>query len=153
MYLRYWGASKFCPIGTTAGYPHCLGDTGQTGWVNRSDQYWTGQTGSDQGCPEKLKSERPKTNIGEDHNRRKGRKLKLSFDELLAKYLRENEAKRANRSNDVKSSRLSPKPKSRNWNWQKKNLHAAASYFPLGPSMPIPQAPHPTSLDRYSSRG
>ena len=38
-------------------------------------------------------------------------------------------------------------------NWQKKNLHAAASYSPLGPSMPISQAPHPTSLDRYSSRG
>ena len=39
------GASKCCPIGTTADYPHCLGDTGQTGWVNRSNQYWTGQTG------------------------------------------------------------------------------------------------------------
>ena len=99
-----------------------------------------------------MKSEGPKTNRGEDRNRQKGRKPKPSFDELLAKYLLENEAKCANRSNNIKSSRLPPKPKSRSWNWQKKNLHAAASYFPLGPSMPISQAPLPTSLDRYSSR-
>jgi len=100
-----------------------------------------------------LKSQRPKSIGGKDHFEHKSRKPKLSFDELLAKYLKGNETKRANRSNDFRSSRLPPKPKSRSWNWQKKNLHAAASYFPLGPSMPIPQAPHPTSLDRYSSRG
>ena len=121
--------------------------------LDRSDRYSNRTYGSDQRRPEKFKSEGPKTNRGEDCNRHKGRKLKLSFDEFLAKYLKENEAKRANRLNDVKSSRLSPKPKSRSWNWQKKNLHAAASYSPLGPSMPISQAPHPTILDRYSSRG
>ena len=62
----------------------------------------TGQTGSDQGHPEKVKSECPKTNGGKDCCRHTGRKPKLSFDELLAKYLKENEAKHANRSNDVK---------------------------------------------------
>jgi hypothetical protein len=40
---------------------------------------------------------------GEDRNKYKGKKSKLSFDELLPKYLKENEAKRANRSNDGKS--------------------------------------------------
>src|SRR6185312_5637043 len=102
---------------------------------------------------EKLKSECPKTNGGKDRCRHKGRKPKLSFDELLAKYLKENEAKRANRSNDVKSSRLPPKPKSRSWNWQKKNFYSAASFSPSEPSMPIPYAPHPTNFHRYSSWG
>ena len=62
----------------------------------------TGQTGSDEGHPEKVKSECPKTNGGKDCCRHTGRKPKLSFDELLAKYLKENEAKHANQSNDVK---------------------------------------------------
>ena len=140
-------------IGTRTGYSCCTGRTGQTGLLNQSNRYKTGQTSSDQGRPGKLKSERPKINGGEDRNKHKNRKPKLSFDELLAKYLKGNEAKRVNRSNDVKSSRVPPKHNSRSWNWQRKNFHPAASYFPLGPSMPIPQAPHPTSLDRYSSRG
>ena len=40
--------------------------------------------------------------MSEDRNKHKNRKPKLSFDELLAKYLKENEAKHANQSNDVK---------------------------------------------------
>ena len=87
----------------------------------------TGQTGSDQGRPEILKSERLKINGAKDHNKHNGKKLKLSFDELLAKYLKENEAKRANRSDDVKSSRVPPKHNSSSWNGQRKNFHLAAS--------------------------
>jgi hypothetical protein len=41
-------------------------------------------------------------NEDRDRYKHKGKKPKLSFDELLAKYLKENEAKRANWSNDVK---------------------------------------------------
>jgi len=67
-------------------------------------------------------------NGGKDHNNHNGKKPKLSFDELLAKYLKENEAKYANWSNDVKSSRLPPKHNSRSRNWQRKNFHSAASY-------------------------
>jgi len=67
-------------------------------------------------------------NGGKDHNNHNGKKPKLSFDELLAKYLKENEAKYANWSNDVKSSRLPPKHNSRSQNWQRKNFHSAASY-------------------------
>ena len=50
----------------------------------------TGQTSSDQGHSEILKSERLKINGAKDHNKHNGKKLKLSFDELLAKYLKEN---------------------------------------------------------------
>ena len=76
--------------------------TGQTGTKQVRPVAQTGQTGSDQGRPEILKSEHLKINGAKDHNKHKGKKLKLSFDELLAKYLKENDAKHANRSNDVK---------------------------------------------------
>jgi hypothetical protein len=62
----------------------------------------TGQTGADHECLETLRLERPEINGGKDSYKHKGKKPKLSFDELLAKYLKENEAKRANWSNDVK---------------------------------------------------
>ena len=100
-----------------------------------------------------MKSERLKINGAKDHNKHKGKKLKLSFDELLAKYLKENDAKRANRSNDVKSSRLPPKHNSGSWNWQRKNFHSAAPYSPSGPSMPIPNALHPAGFHHHSSWG
>jgi len=127
--------------------------TGQTGTKQIRPVAQTGQTGSDQGRPKILKSERPKINGGEDRNKHKNRKPKLSFDELLAKYLKENEAKRANQSDDVKSSRVPPKHNFGSWNWQRKIFYPAALYSPLGPSMPIPYAPHPTSLHPYSSSG
>jgi len=50
----------------------------------------------------------------EDHKKDKSKKPKLSFNELLAKYLKENEAECVNRSNDVKTSRVPPKHNFRN---------------------------------------
>ena len=90
---------------------------------------------------------------GKDRFEHKSKKSKLSFDELLAKYLKENEAKHANQSNDVKSSKVHPKHNSRSWDWQRKNFHSAASYSPSKPSMPIPYAPHSISFHHYSSWG
>jgi hypothetical protein len=55
------------------------------------------------------KSEHPVANGGKDHGKHNGKRPKLTFDELLAKYQKDNEVKRANRSNKVKSSRLPPK--------------------------------------------
>ena len=100
--------------------------TGQTGTKQVRPVAQTGQTGSDQGRLEKLKSEHPKINGGKDRNKHKSKRLKLSFDELLAKYLKENEAKRVNQSNNVKSSRLPPKHNFGSWNWQRKKFHSAA---------------------------
>ena len=90
-------------------------------------------------------------NGGKDHNNHNGKKPKLSFDELLAKYLKENEAKYANWSNDVKSSRLPPKHNSRSQNWQGENFHSATSYSHLRPLMSISYTSHPTH--HYSSWG
>jgi len=88
-----------------------------------------------------------------DHFKHEGKKLKLNFDELLAKYLKQNEAKHANRSNDDKSSKMPPKHNSRSWNWQGEKFHSATSYSPLRSSMPVPYSPHPTSFQPYSSWG
>ena len=101
----------------------------------------------------KAKIRAPKTNRGKDRCKHKSKKPKPSFDELLAKYLKENEAKCANRSNDDKSSKMPPKHNSRSWNWQGEKFHSAASYSPLRPSVPIPYAPCPTDFHDYSSWG
>jgi hypothetical protein len=66
------------------------------------------------------KSEHPVANGGKDHGKHNGKRPKLTFDKLLAKYKKDNEVKRANRSNKVKSSRLPPKHNSGNWNRQKR---------------------------------
>jgi hypothetical protein len=88
--------------------PVCsIGQTGSAKQVRPVPQ--TGQTGSDQGRSEKLKSKRSKINSSKDRCEHKGKKSKLSFNELLAKYLKENEAKCANRSNVDKSSKMPPK--------------------------------------------
>ena len=71
----------------------------------------------------------------------------------MAKYLKQNEAKHANWSNDDKSSKTPPKHNSRSWNWQGEKFHSAASYSPLRSSMPVPYSPHPTSFQPYSSWG
>jgi hypothetical protein len=48
------------------------------------------------------KFEHPVANGGKDHGKRNGKRPKLTFDELLAKYQKGNEVKRANRSNKFK---------------------------------------------------
>nr|TKW00367.1 hypothetical protein SEVIR_8G104300v2 [Setaria viridis] len=47
------------------------------------------------------KSEHPVVNEGKDRVKHNGKKPKLTFDELLAKYQKDNEDKRANRSYNV----------------------------------------------------
>jgi hypothetical protein len=99
------------------------------------------------------KSEHPVANGGKDHVKHNDKRSKLTFDELLAKYQKDNEAKRASRSNKVKSSRLPPKHNSGNWNRQGKSFHAATTYSPFEPSMLVSYAPYPTSDHPHSSWG
>jgi hypothetical protein len=68
-----------------------------------------GQTGSGSKDQKMLRPERPVGNEGKDHVKHNGKKPKLTFAELLAKYQKDNEAKGANRSNDAKYSRLPPR--------------------------------------------
>jgi hypothetical protein len=66
----------------------------------------TSQTGHGLKNPEMSKFGHPEVDGGKDRVKYSGKMAKLSFDELLVKYQNDNEAKRANRSNKVKSSRL-----------------------------------------------
>jgi hypothetical protein len=99
------------------------------------------------------KSEHPLASGGKDHGKHRGKRPKLTFDELLAKYQKDNEVKHANRSNKVKSSRLPPKQYSGDWNRQRKGFQSAASYSPFEPLMSVSYAPCPTSAHPCSSWG
>jgi hypothetical protein len=100
-----------------------------------------------------LRPERPIGNGGKDHVKHNGKKPKLTFAELLAKYQKNNEAKRANWSNDAKYSRLPPRHNYGNRNRQRKGFYSPITYSPFEPSMPVSHAPYPTSDDPYSSWG
>jgi hypothetical protein len=79
-----------------------------------------GQIGSSLKDQKMLRPECAVGNGGKDHVKHNGKKPKLTFAELLAKYQKDNEAKIANRSNDVKYSRLPPRHNYENWNRQKR---------------------------------
>jgi hypothetical protein len=112
-----------------------------------------GQTGSGLKDQKILRSERPVGNGGKDHVKHNGKKSKLTFAELLAKYQKDNEAKRANRSNDAKYSRLPPRHNYGKWNRQRKGFHSVTTYSPFEPSMPVSYAPYSTNAHPYSSWG
>jgi hypothetical protein len=90
-----------------------------------------GQTGLGLKDQKMLRPERPVGNGGKDHVKHNGKKPKLTFAELLAKYQKDNEAKSANQSNDAKYSRLPPIHNYGNWNRQRKGFHSATTYFLL----------------------
>jgi hypothetical protein len=110
-----------------------------------------GQTGSGVKDEKMLRPECPVCNGGKDHVKHNGKKPKLTFAELLAKYQKDNEAKRTGRLNKVKSSRLPPKHNSGNWNRQGKGFHSATTYSSFEPLMPVSYAPYSTNAHHYSS--
>jgi hypothetical protein len=69
----------------------------------------TGQTGHGLENPEMSKSRHPEVDGGKDRVKHNGRKSKLTFAKLLAKYQKDNEVNHANRSNDAKYSGLPPR--------------------------------------------
>jgi hypothetical protein len=112
-----------------------------------------GQTVSGVKDQKMLRPECPVGNGGKDHVKHNGKKPKLTFAELLAKYQKDNEAKRTDRTNDVKYSRFPRRHNYGNWNQQRKGFHSATTYYPFEPSMPVSYAPYPTSDHPYSSWG
>jgi hypothetical protein len=137
------GAKGFFSTKSGNCYCSCAGDTGQTGEVHRLDRCRPkGQTGHGLKNPDMSKSGHPEVDGGKDRVKHNGKKLKLTFAELLAKYQKDNEAKRANWSNDIKYSRLPPRRNYGNWNRQRKGFHSATTYSPFEPSMPVSYAPY-----------
>jgi hypothetical protein len=80
---------------------------------------------------EREKKDAHKANGGKGHDKLKNRRPKLSFQELLTKYEKIAETNVTTWSNKVQSSKLPPKCKSQEWNWQGDRSHAAAIYSPF----------------------
>jgi hypothetical protein len=78
---------------------------------------------------------------GKGHDKQRSRRPKLSFEELLAKYEKIAEANVVNRPKKVQSSKLPPKHKSQEWNWQGDRSHTAATYPPFEQPIPILYGP------------
>jgi hypothetical protein len=78
---------------------------------------------------------------GKGRNKQKNRRLKLSFEELLAKYKKKAEANVISWPKKFQSSRLPSKHNSQEWNWQRNRSHVAAICSPF--EQPIPMSYEP----------
>ena len=92
-----------------------------------------------------------------DRNKRKGKRSKITFAELLDKYQNKSEEKSAYWSSSSEASRSPRRRKSEDRYWQSENLNAAYSYPYFGPLMPMSWI-HPyahvnqyPSFDRYDT--
>jgi hypothetical protein len=99
------------------------------------------------------KKDAHKANGGKIHDKQRNRRRKLSFEELLAKYDKIGKANIANRSKQVQSSRVPPKHKSQEWNWQGDRSQRAATYSPFGWPTSMSYGSQPAYSHPYSSWG
>jgi hypothetical protein len=90
---------------------------------------------------EKKGEDAHKANGGKGHGKQRTRRPELSFEELLAKYEKIGEANIANQSKKVQSSKLPPKHKSQEWNWQGNESYAATTYYPFEQPIPMYYGP------------
>jgi hypothetical protein len=90
-----------------------------------------------------------KAHGGKGRDKQRSRRLKLSFEELLAKYEKKAEANITNQPKKVQSSRLPPKRKSQEWNWQGSRSHVAATYSSFKQPIPKSYEPQPTYFHPY----
>ena len=103
------------------------------------------------GQQENLKIDACRTKKDKGRYKHPGKKPKVTFAELLDKYQKESEAKRAYRSSSAKASRSPPRCKSNKWNWRKEKFNEADSYPPFGPPIPMLWIPPYANLYPYSS--
>ena len=97
---------------------------------------------------------------GTGRNQQKGKRSEFTSEQLLAKYLRQNEAKGVDQTGNVKSSktplkssRSPPMRRFEDWDWQGEGFHAVATYSPFEPPMPMQFGSAPTYFHPYSSWG
>ncbi|TVU01230.1 hypothetical protein EJB05_53320, partial [Eragrostis curvula] len=91
--------------------------------------------------------------IKEDKGRdkHKGKRPKLTFKELLAKYVKERDIKSARRPNKVKQSWSPPNCKYGDWNWREKEVPTTVPYPYFGLPMLMSCGPSPNGFHSYSS--
>jgi hypothetical protein len=86
-------------------------------------------------------------------DKHKGKKPKLTFNELMAKYVKMRNTRTASQPSSVKPSRSPPRCKSKKWNWQGNKSHTSMPYPPVVPITSMPYGPSPTGFYPYSSWG
>ncbi|TVT97876.1 hypothetical protein EJB05_56855, partial [Eragrostis curvula] len=91
------------------------------------------------------------TKESKGRKKHKGKRPKLTFKELLAKYVKERDVKSACRPNDVKQSWSPPNCKYGGWNWREKEVPTAVPYPYFGLPMPMSHGPSSTGFHLYSS--
>ena len=108
----------------------------------------TPRTGGQQANP-MIDESKPKENKG--RNKRKCKRSKITFAELLDKYQKKSEEKNAYRPNHAKKPRSPPRRKYEDRYWQSENFNATYSYPYFGPPMPMLWMPPYAHVDPYSS--
>jgi hypothetical protein len=97
---------------------------------------------------------------GEGRDKQKGKRPKVTFDQLLAKYHEQIKAKDVDQTSIAKPSRAPlkpskspPKRKSRNQDWRGEEFHASATYPPFGLPIPMQYGSAPSYFHPYPSWG
>jgi hypothetical protein len=97
---------------------------------------------------------------GEGRDKQKGKRSKVTFEQLLAKYHKQIKANDVDQTGNAKSSRAplktskSPlKRKSRDQDWRAEEFHASATYPPFGPSIPMQYSLSPSYFHPYPPWG
>ena len=143
------------------GIPDCpVMSTGLSGATPDYPAATTGLSGGGHVKPDMPNMPNLKYFGGTGRNQQKGKRPKITSEQLLAKYLRQNEAKGVDQTGNVKSSktplkssRSPPMCRFEDWDWQGEGFHAVATYFPFGPPMPMQFGSAPTYFHPYSSWG
>ena len=104
-------------------------------------------------CQDGEKEDARKANGGKGHDKQRSRRPKLSFKELLAKYEKIAKTNVTNRPKKIQLSKLPPKQKSQEWNWQGEISHVAAVYSSFEQPIPMSYGPQPIDFHPYSSWG
>ena len=104
-------------------------------------------------CQDGEKEDACKANGGKGHDKQRSRKPKLIFKELLAKYEKIAKTNVTNWPKKIQLSKLPPKHKSQEWNWQGDRSHAAATYSPFEQPITMSYGPQPVYFHPYSSWG
>ena len=104
-------------------------------------------------CQDGEKEDARKANGGKGRDKQRSRRPKLSFKELLAKYEKIAKTNVTNRPKKIQLSKLPPKHKSQEWNWQGDRSHAAATYSPFEQPITMSYGPQPVYFHPYSSWG
>jgi hypothetical protein len=97
---------------------------------------------------------------GEGHGKQKGKRSKVTFEKLLAKYHKQIKAKYVDQTGNAKSSRAPLKTsksrlkrKSRYQDWRGEEFHASTTYTPFGPPIPMQYSSVPSYFHPYPSWG